>query len=309
MKICIVGLGSIGNRHLYNLVEIFKERKMEYCIHALRHDKKTEIIQEGIERFVYTPEEMPEDYDIIFITNPTNLHFETIKMLAAKTRHMFIEKPLFENVDYRVEELPLSAEGIYYVACPLRYTPVIRFLKEKLKNEPVYAVRAIASSYLPEWRKGRDYREIYSSKRLQGGGVALDLIHEWDYLTFLFGLPEKEYYIGRKISDLEIDSDDIAVYLAEYKDKVIELHLDYFGRKPERTIEIFCKDYTILADMNRQTITYEGIEEKNIIFNKEDMYKNELRYFLDMLENKHENWNDPYRALEVLKIALGGKRL
>ena len=44
-----------------------------------------------------------------------------------------------------------------------------------------------------------------------GGGVGIDLIHEWDYLTWLFGTPVETYSIQRKISNLEIDSDDVAI--------------------------------------------------------------------------------------------------
>ena len=48
-----------------------------------------------------------------------------------------------------------------------------------------------------------------------GGGVSLDLIHELDYLTYLLGVPKEIYNIRRQVSLLEIDSDDVSVYIAQ----------------------------------------------------------------------------------------------
>ena len=38
-----------------------------------------------------------------------------------------------------------------------------------------------------------DHRTVYSARKALGGGVTIDLIHEWDYLVELFGVPEKLY--------------------------------------------------------------------------------------------------------------------
>ena len=57
----------------------------------------------------------------------------------------------------------------------------------------VYSARVLCSSYLPGWRPGVDYRTVYSAHKDMGGGVTIDLIHEWDYLVELFGKPEKMY--------------------------------------------------------------------------------------------------------------------
>ncbi len=122
------------------------------------------------------------EYDIIFITNPTFLHYETLKRCLTLSNNIFIEKPLFENSNYDLNELTIKDSGIYYIACPLRFNPVIDYLKEHLSKYSVYSVRVICSSYLPEWRNNIDYRNNYSAKKELGGGVSLDLIHEIDIL-------------------------------------------------------------------------------------------------------------------------------
>jgi predicted dehydrogenase len=171
----------------------------------------------------------------------------------------------------------------------------------------VLSVRSISSSYLPEWRPGTDYRNTYSAHKELGGGVSIDLIHEWDYLAYLFGFPQAvSCTIGKK-SDLEIDTDDFAIYIAEYKDKIAEVHLDYFGRAAIRTIELITKEDTIIGDLIGQTVTYLK-SGKRIQFNEErdDYQKRELRYFLQTMEERKAGNNEISHAIRVLKLTQGG---
>ena len=55
--------------------------------------------------------------------------------------------------------------------------------------------------------------------------------------------------------DLEIDSDDLSVYIAKYPTLLAEVHLDYFGRGYRRSIELFCRDGSYLADFGAGTLT------------------------------------------------------
>lgn len=306
MNICIVGLGSIGKRHLNNLIEFFN-MKQEICnIDLLRHSKETDQEQTvKVRKVFYSPDDICLKYDIMFITNPTSFHFITIKKLQAKTEHMFIEKPLFDNLKYSLSEIrPIDTGNVYYVACPMRYLNAISYLKKNLEYEDIYSVRICCSSYLPEWRSNSDYRKIYSAKKELGGGVALDLIHEWDYVTYLFGIPLNVIGVTKKVSDLEIDSEDVALYIGTYEDKTVEIHLDYFGRDKKRTIELYCKKYTIYVDLIEQTIRYTGKINKLIVLDKNDMYKEELKYFFDIIQGKQANTNNLEYAYAVMKIAL-----
>lgn len=308
LKICFVGLGSIGKRHIKNLACILRNQKREFVIDAVRSTEKILPIEiaDLIHNFYYSVEELKEIYDIIFITNPTIYHYNTIKHLMSYTQNMFIEKPVFHEYQKSLNEMDFNARGIYYVACPLRYGAVIAELKRRLINETVYSVHAISSSYLPDWRKGVNYRDVYSAHKDMGGGVTLDLIHELDYITWMFGFPEKSHHLCGKYSDLEIDSDDLSVYLLEYKDKIVEIHTDYFGRENVRKIELFCRDYVIKGDLQHNTLQYVYSDGKieEIKLAESDTYMCEMESFLDMIDGKRINDNDIVHANNVLKIAL-----
>ena len=305
-KIAIVGYGSIARRHVINLQKCFLKRNISGTIDLIRSGKGQPIekeIQPFVNNVCTVEEEIADDYDIMFITNPTSLHYETIKRYLSKTKHMFIEKPVFHTIDVDYTALDWKQDGVYYVACPMRYHKAIRYLKEHLDVQRVYSVRTICSSYLPEWRPESDYRESYSAKRQLGGGVSIDLIHEWDYLVDLFGFPEKVLHVQGKYSDLEIETEDLSVYIGCYPDKIIELHLDYFGRKSIRRMEIFMRDETILVDLLEGTISYEKSGQV-ISFEKDrdDYQMRELEDFFDMVEGKKKNTNSMQHAYEVLKL-------
>ncbi len=309
-KIAFIGLGSIGKRHLLNVVKVLNNRNDEFIIDLVRRKESKALDDElkvHVNKIYSDDEEIPSDYDIVFITNPTSLHYETIVKFKSKTKHMFIEKPVFDKIDIDIEKLDLKDENVYYVACPLRYTQVINFVKQNIDFKEVYSVRVICSSYLPDWRPNADYRETYSASKAQGGGVSIDLIHEWDYLIYLLGLPKEILNIRGKFSNLEIDSDDLSVYIAKYDDLLVEVHLDYFGRKSVRELQIMTKTDTINVDIINSRITYLK-ENKVIKFDDErnSFQLREIENLFQILDGNKENENDIFKALSTLKIAKEG---
>jgi len=308
-KIGLVGLGSIGIRHFHNILQVLKERNTSCTIDLFRSGKGKEPdgeISRHVNKIYNSCDEVVDNYDIIFITNPTNLHFETIKHFVNNTGHMFIEKPIFDKGNIALDELKFKSSSVYYVACPLRYTGVIQYFKHNSDLSGTISVRAICSSYLPDWRPNRDYREIYSAHKDQGGGVSIDLIHEWDYICYLFGRPEKVLSIKGTFSRLEIDSEDLALYIAKYPNMTVEIHLDYFGRKTIRELQLFTDTDTIVGDIANNEIRYLN-SGKTISFmeDRNNIYIKELEHFFDIVEGKADNDSDAETALSALRLAQG----
>lgn len=309
MKVCFVGIGSIAKRHIRNLTKICKERQIELHIDALRRNAvRGDGFPEGIEQIFTSVDELPRDYDIIFLTNPTEHHAETLAHVHDHARHFFIEKPVASlRTLSRLEQIPLRPDSVYYVACPLRYTGVIQYLKNEIDPAAVLAVRSISSSYLPEWRPGTDYRSTYSAHKELGGGVDIDLIHEWDYLTYLFGMPSEVHSFTGKVSQLDIDSNDYAVYIARYgNERICELHLDYFGRKSMRTIALFTDTDTIIGDLLAGTVSWTKSGKVIDFGGERDAYQTrELGFFLDAVTSGDKLQEELPHAVKVLKLTQG----
>ena len=192
------------------------------------------------------------------------------------------------------------------MAAPMRWCGTMLALKEELPRLKPYSVRVICSSYLPDWRPGVDYRTVYSAHREMGGGVTIDLIHEWDYLVELFGVPSQVYNLKGTFSHLEIDSDDLSVYIARYPGLLAEVHLDYFGRTYRRSIELFCKNGTVTADFGAGTLTLEDGTVRRYEEPVNRRYEREMEYFVDYARNgTGESVNPPRTALEVLALTQG----
>ena len=310
LRVCFVGYGSIAKRHIANLHSLCKEKKIDLSIDVLRHskgnDKKNNERLKYVDLIKYDKLGKQDIYDIIFITNPTSEHYKTLKKYKDNAKIFFMEKPACSYNDLsKMARLSIDPNRVY-VACPIRYKKVIQYIKTKIDLKNVISARVICSSYLPDWRKGTDYTKSYSANKKLGGGVRLDLIHEMDYIKYLFGYPKDVICKFVKYSNLKIDTEDLAVYILEYKDKLVELHLDYFGRAPQRIMELYTENDVIVIDLLKN-------EVKSLIKNKHNKFKEnrddfqlcELRHMLDMYFNKAINDNNLTNSIKTILLAKG----
>ena len=309
MKVCFIGIGSIAKRHIGNLREIASEKEISLQVDAVRRNTNDNPC--GIDNIFGKADDLPADYDALFITNPTEFHIDSLNQVAGKSNNFFIEKPLISVKRLEtVKGFHADPDSLYYVACPLRYTNVIQYLKKFVKDHQIIGVRCISSSYLPEWRPGKDYRDTYSAHKELGGGVSIDLIHEWDYLKFLFGEPESVIYKSGKKSSLEMDCEDTALYIAEYSDKFVELHLDYFGRKTIREIMLFTPEDTVIGDLVNSKVSFQKSGEV-IDFGEQrnDYQKKELLHFFELMKaRKSDNSiENAYRTVLLTQGILEGQ--
>lgn len=307
-RICFVGVGSIAKRHIKNLISIADEDGFLVKVDVVRRNLDISDIEnpDWINGIYVNLKDIPANYDAIFITNPTDMHLDTLEVVQDKAKNFFVEKPLTSVQKLsEAKNKNFATDRNYYIACPLRYHPIIQYLRNEVQSLRVVGVQVICSSYLPEWRPGTNYRDTYSAHKDLGGGVSIDLIHEWDYLYYMFGLPDKIMFCSGKKSDLEIDCEDTALYIAEYKDKFVEVHLDYFGRKSIRQLLLFTDEDTIKADLNSGTVLY--MKSGNVVhFNnqRDDYQKAELRHFLKIMEGKSSD-NTLKEAFQTMLLTQG----
>lgn len=305
MKVLMVGCGSIGKRHCRNIIRYVSENGMKLELDFLRssNSQLPDDILEKTSKQYGEISELDEKYDAIFIANPTSLHYDTLLKLNDYSDNFFIEKPVFDRIDLDIGCFN-NLKKKYYVACPLRYTQVLLSAKDFVKENKIFSVRAISSSYLPDWRPGTDYRNTYSARKAFGGGVLIDLIHEWDYLFSFFGAPlSVQKYYG-KYSDLEIDSEDLAVYIARYSNFLLELHLDYCGKQIRRYCEFISSDGVYTFDITNNQVLKNGRIEKTFVEDANDKYYKELRNFFCIVSGNSENNNTIKHAVEVMSIAI-----
>jgi predicted dehydrogenase len=198
MKILMVGLGGIGQRHLRNLrallgeeVEIiaYRVRRLSRVITpTLQADGERDVERVyGVQVFEDLEQALAQEADVAFICNPSSLHVPIALACMHAGCDLFIEKPLSDSLEGLPELLEqIERHGrIVMVGYQLRFHPCFLRMQEIVRSGVLgnlLAVRAAVGEYLPGWHKYEDYREGYAARAELGGGVILSQIHEFDYL-------------------------------------------------------------------------------------------------------------------------------
>lgn len=251
VKSLVVGYGSIGQRH----ARLLEEEGCEVAVVSRRqisHSRVYSTLRQALE-------EWRPDY--VVVADRTSEHHGTIATLtdAGFTGKVLIEKPLFDCwrafPDHRFSHAA--------VAYNLRFHPLISRLHDFLAAQPqLIAAQIYVGQHLPQWRPTTDYRESYSARRHEGGGVLRDLSHELDFVLWLFGSWTRLTAIGGHFSPLEIDSDDVfSLMLSTPRCPSVSVHMNYLDRIPRREILVHTDAHTIKVDLINGMIEIDGEKE------------------------------------------------
>lgn len=310
MNILFVGIGSIAKKHIAAL----KHLGVEATLYALRSSRQSEPYPGMVD--IYSYDELSQFHlDFIIISNPTSEHAATIRRLMHFQVPLFIEKPLFADCKHDDIVAYIKQHRILtYVACDMRFLDALRFVHDyvdaRYDQLKINEVNVYCGSYLPAWRPGIDYRTCYSAIPELGGGVHIDLIHDIDYVYWIFGQPSNSYAIWRNVSSLGIRAYDYANYNLEYPTFCVNIVLNYYRCDAKRTMEIIFDDCTWTLDMLKNQVTdHKG----KVVFQSEqqgsETYVAQMAYFLSLLKKKQTmSFNSSEEAYQVLNICLKNER-
>jgi len=318
MDALIIGLGSIGTRHLNNLftlgikqVSVFREMN----INPIGN------MPENVKIFSDFDKALNQQPDIAVISNPTSMHLAYTQKVLKADCHIYLEKPVSHNLDGLMQLLEFQAkkQSVIQVGCQLRCHPHLLMIKEWINQDKlgkIYSVVSDFGEYLPGWHPWEDYKKSYTARKDQGGGIILTIIHEIDYLYWLFGPLSVEHAMGGNLTDLEMDVEDTAlIAMKSEKDVLIHLRLDYWRKPPKRTLNIVAEKGEVLWDFHKRELSfYAGGELVNTNILSSEWDRNDL--FLDMMQNflmatkGNESVCSPLNeGIEVLKLALAAQQL
>ena len=275
-RVLISGYGSIGRKHANILSRLVKKKNITILTNQKLSNFRTIKNLQSLNKI--------NPYYIV-ICNPSSHHINKIKYIEKNCNNklVLVEKPLFSKPD-RIN----VKKNKYFVGYNLRFNPIINFLKTKIRSKKIWSVNIFCGSYLPNWRNNVDYRKSSSAKKHLGGGVLLDLSHELDYVQWLFGRIEIEYCKSKKLSNLNIETDDFLNLVGKTK-KVpsIQITLNYFTRKRTRQIFIDGNNVSLQADLIRKNVVYYNGNKKRIYnFKNSDINSDYKKQHLAILKNK-----------------------
>jgi predicted dehydrogenase len=326
----MIGLGSIGQRHLRNIrrimgddaeISAFRERGLTRTFSDDMKNREHISLEEAfaITSYGNLDEALQAKPDVAFITNITAKHIECAIKAAKAGCDLFLEKPLSDSLD-GVDELKQIVEDkglIAFMGFQNRYHPGLVQIKKDL-NENLYgniiAVHAEIGERLSTMHTYENYAETYMARSDMGGGVVLNQqIHEIDYICRLFGIPDSVYAIGGKAGELEIDVEDNASAVYSIKSGTshfpVYIHSDFFQFPPTRKCKVIGDKGTAEVDLIANTYcrTIDNYAVHYEKFQRNDMFINELKDFFDSVAYRTAPEIPLSAGIASLKIALATK--
>jgi predicted dehydrogenase len=308
----VVGGGSIGKRHLKNLLASGRAA----AVVETREDRRAEIASKyGAAKLFASLDDAlaAERYQAAFICVPTAYHLAPALRLARAGVHIFMEKPVSHSLD-GVLELVEAVERAGLVGmtgfCMRFFAPLAR-AKELIEAGDVGRVvtaRSLTATYLPEWHPWEDYRTFYMAKKEQGGGVLLDECHAFDWMQWLCGPITGVFAVVGTFSDLEVTTDDVCEALARFGDRAVgSIHLDMVDRSLRSEVEIIGTESTLVVDLEGHAVRLWDPKVKAwraTAFEPsyDRMYVDELEHFFACVEGRERPRVDLREGWRVQRI-------
>ena len=253
----------------------------------------------------------------VVIASPNHLHALQLAAAVEAGNDVLVEKPLAVTPTSEVAatlDRARSGGRIVGVGCNMRFVPAIELAREYLSDGALGRVLRVSAEFgydLRRWREGRDWREAYSSRPEQGGGILLDAIHEFDYLHWLFGDVSRVACFGGPRSSLELDVEDVAGVLLDFASGVIgSIALDYASGVYRRGLQIVGEEASLSWRWGQPAVLLEhdGAVTELPVSGFEAMYERLIDDFLDAVAVRRAPRTPGEEGLAVLRIVDAARR-
>lgn len=319
MKAFVVGTGSIGRRHIANLLHLGAEVSAFSYRGKSPGDPSLDSRVSLVERW---SEGISRDCDAVVIANSTEQHMEVAVQAARMGRAMYIEKPLAVSLDGTTELSHQIADKrlVVETGFMLRAHPNLVWMKSAIDGGmlgELMHVRASVGQWLPDWRPGTDHRLAYSAMRDKGGGVIFDLIHELDLVLWLGGRVAEASAMTRHVPMLGIETEAIAQIGLRLDSGVLaQVHLDYVRPGYQRTMEVVGHKGVLSWNYSEGTVTFGSPDGTAKVahrlapeFERNTIFLTYMEHFLRRVETPGLGALSSFEdGVEALRIALACHR-
>jgi len=260
VKVAVVGTGSVGRRHLSNLLALGVKNLIAVSEHS-RHPH-VDISNITIPTCPDFDDALGERPTAVVIANSTSLHLDYLKRAVAAGCHVYLEKPAGVSAHGLAPVVATAAARGLVVAMGTmyRFNERLESLRVRVRRGDigqVLSAESLIGEHIKDYHPGEDYRLSYTGRAALGGGVLLTQIHQIDWLNWILGPFETVFATGGHISDLEIDVEDSATYLLRSCDGTPAYgHLDYLQRPKRAGLTITGTGGRLEWDLFDHTLTF-----------------------------------------------------
>ncbi len=333
MKVLMIGLGSIGQRHLRNLTAYLGE-EVTFLAYRVRGQQRTFAdnmqIREGVSleeefsicSFSDLDEALAQKPKIVYVTTVTGQHIPCAIKAVQAGCDVFLEKPVSHDLEGVKELIEIAKEQkrVVFVGFQNRYHPCLKRLKEVVSAKQLGAIISVQSEMgerLTTMHAYENYADTYMARRDQGGGVILNQqIHELDYIQWIFGEPVSVVSFNGKNGTLQIDVEDYCDSIYWVNGQMgsfpIYAHADFFQYPPKRRCKVIFENGWAEADLQAAVFTLgqgdQVTKEEFTGFQRNQMFIDEMKDFLDCVRDRRQTAFTLDEGVVSLKMALAAKK-
>jgi len=252
-KILIVGLGSIGRRHLRNLMALGAK---DLVLVRSHRSSMPEAELEGFEVEGDLGHALAKHRpDGVIIANPTSMHVDSAAQAAETGCSILLEKPVGDSLEdaERLRGVVKRTSARVLIGFQFRFHPAVRLARRAISSGELGRIMSAHVHYgehLPSWHPWEDYRKGYAARADLGGGVLLTQCHALDYLPWLVGAVQDVWGFVAKLSDLEVDVEDTAEIGLRFAGGALgTLHLDFAQQPPSHNLQVNGTEGTLTCDL------------------------------------------------------------
>ena len=309
-KLCLVGAGSIGRRHLRLLME---REDVAMCV-AEPNPMCRQAVQEEFPQVpLYMSMEeavAAEGCDAVIIATPHGMHAKMAIQALGMGLHVFCEKPMSDSLPECVEMLKAAqaSDKVFAVGFMFRFDPFVQKVKEIIDSGRIGKVIHYASRFAT-------YNTLRCSitkhQEHTPYSLVMDCIHDSDLIYHFTGrIPDYAYSVAYKAGDMPLSSPQNfidTVYRWEDKSMGAHIHFNYVQHPQIHDLQIVGDKGYILGDFMSADVTVGSREDAatetisntrsciNTDFN--NVYRTQWNEFLRAVRGERKAENPPEQAI------------
>lgn len=312
MKTLIVGIGSIGERHL-RCFGATGRATLSFCEvnAALREQVAAKYAATAFPDYEQALAANPR---VVVICTPANLHIAMAARAVEAGVHVFIEKPLSTTID-GIDELDVMVHergvvaGVAYV---YRAHPSLAAMREAIRagrfGAPVQIVATCGQNF-PFYRPA--YRDIYYKDRATGGGAVQDaLTHAMNAGEWLVG-PVTALAADLDHKVLEgVSVEDTVHVITRHGAVMGSFSLNQHQAPNEMTLTVVCQRGTARFEFHANRWRWQTqpggqwTDEPGAPLERDTLFTRQAHAFLDAAENKAPVLCTLDEAAQTLRVNL-----
>lgn len=240
------------------------------------------------------------EIEVVSVCVPTTHHHDVVMKAIEYGKHVLVEKPIAFSLEEAEEMIAAAKEkgvilGTGHVE---RFNPAVQKAKELIENDVIGDVVSASAKRVGPF-----------PPRIKDVGVCIDLaIHDLDVMYYLFNEDVEQVY-GTMSSILDkTDFEDHAEIMVSFTNATGILEVNWLTPYKRREIEITGTDGIISVDYIEQSIEVFGKFAQDINIKHEEPLKEELKSFLEAVDEGKDPVITGEDGLNALKMVIAASK-